>query len=115
MSKLYWMDQVIATDSSEYISFVPGSLSGITATTVGGAIREVATTKTGIKMSKALAEGTTTFSFTNVNFNNDMYVDYFCDKAIALLQPTYSETTKTITFECSAVKEDCTFKIVVKF
>ena len=115
MSKLYWMDQVIASTNSEYIDFVVGS-SGLTSTTVGKAIREVATNMTGIKMSKALVAGTTEFSFTNTLFTDSMYVDYFCDKDFAFDGfPTYNDSTKTITIKCGSISEACTFKIVAKF
>ena len=54
MSKLYWMSQMIATDSGENITFAPSTTSGLTSTKVSAAIREVATNMTGIIMSKEL-------------------------------------------------------------
>lgn len=114
MSKLYWMDQVIATTSGELIDYTVGS-SGLIATKVGAAIRELATTMTGTKMSKALAVGATTFSFTNTLFNNNMYIDFYCDGDIEIEDHTYNDTTKTITFKCKALEAACNFRIVVKF
>lgn len=42
MSKLYWMNEVIASDNAEYINFIPGDNTGLASIRTGPAIREVA-------------------------------------------------------------------------
>ena len=115
MSKLYWMSQMIATDSGENITFAPSTTSGLTSTKVSAAIREVATNMTGIIMSKELPAGTTSFSFTNTLFNDDMHVDYYCSDDIYIDFPHYNDSTKTITFNCDELESDQKFRIIVKF
>lgn len=116
MSKLYWMSQLIATDSGENITFTPNTLSSLTSTKVSAAIREVATNKTGVKMSKSVAAGSTTFTFTNSYFTDDMYVDCYSSGEIRLKEyPTYDNSTKTITFKCEELKNDIVFRLVVQF
>ena len=114
MSRMYWKSNMLASTSSDDLSFTPGTTGGIVSTNAGAAIREIASNKTGVIMSKELAVGTTSFTFTNSYFTDNMYVDYYCNKDIKLKGvPTYS--TGTLTFTCSATEVACTFRIVVKF
>lgn len=115
MSKLYWMSQLVASDSGENITFVPNAMSGLTSTKVSAAIREVASNKTGVIMSQDLAVGTTTFSFTNTLFNDSMHVDYYCSDDIYIDFPYYNDSTKTITFNCEELESPQKFRIVVQF
>lgn len=116
MSKLYWMSQLIASDSGDNISFSPSTLSGLSSTKVSAAINEAAKNKTGVKMNKSISAGATSFTFTNSYFTNDMYVDYYSSDEIELTDfPTYNDSTKTITFKCNAVPRACTFRLVVQF
>ena len=115
MSKLYWMSQLVASDSGENITFVPNTLSGLTSTKVSAAIREVASNKTGVIMSKDLSANTTSFSFTNTLFNDSLYVDYCCSGEFNLETPTYNDSTKTITFKCEELESSVKFRLVVQF
>ena len=116
MSKLYWMSQMIASDSGENIKFAPSTLSGLSSTKVSAAINEAATNKTGIRMSKTLAAGTTSFTFTNNYFTNTMYVDLYSDKELILEEhPVYTDSSKTITYICKELEAQTEVRIVVQF
>ena len=114
MSRLYWMNSIIASTSGADLSFSPTTLSGLSSTNVSAAVNEVATNKTGLILSKTLTAGTTTFSFSSTYFNDNMYVDYYSTDDVKLDGvPTYS--SGILTFNCSAVESQCTFRIVVQF
>ncbi len=116
MSRLYWMSSMIASTSGEDISFSPNAISGLSSNQVSAAIREVASNKTGVKMSRSIGAGTTSFSFTNSYFTNEMYVDYYSSDKVELDGwPIYNDSTKTITFNCKSVPNTCTFRIVAQF
>jgi len=66
MSKLYWMNQVIASDNAEYIEFIPGSNTGLVSTKTGPAIREVAVKAKGSQSDISALQVRTSTIETNV-------------------------------------------------
>lgn len=116
MSKLYWMDKVIASTDAVNIAFTSNSLVTIPETNVNGAINYLACNKTGIHISTNLQADTSSVSFTDVlNFRDNMFVDAYCDHDIKIKTYNYSSTTKTITYTFEPLGTTGVFTIVVTY